>query len=948
MPEEKILVIERCSADQLPRTFHAEEGALERSTRHPALITPWAEPSGRVLEALSTKVDAGLSTREAQRRLRQYGHNQLRQTRPRSGWRILWDQFASLIVALLVVAAGVAFAFDERVEAFAIVGVIFINAAIGFFTERRALRAMEALRELGHSETLVRRSGSVLAVPAYMLVPGDLVILDAGDVLTADVRLVSGSRLQIDESPLTGESFPVDKNIEPVAPTATLAERSSVLFKGTAVTRGSGEAVVVATGMATELGQISSLVDESEPESTPLEKRLDRLGRRLIGLTLGIAALVAGMVVASGRDAFFAVEIAIALAVATIPEGLPIVATVALARGMWRMARRNALVEQLSAVETLGSTTVILTDKTGTLTENQMTVVELRLAEGRVQVSGTGLETSGSFNVDGQKLSVSERPEVLEALRTAVLCNNATLEHPAEGDIRVTGDPTEVALLVLGAKAGLARESLVLEWPELREIAFDPETKRMATLHDHEGAIVAATKGAPETLIECCTSIRTKNGSEALNQHDRESWLTRANEMAATGERVLALATAQVKSATSFDFEDLMFLGLVGFFDPPRERVPAAISACQNAGIRVVMVTGDHGATAWNVAAAVGLVDAQEGEPSSFVDGRALPPLQDLTETETAKLLESSVIARATPRQKLDLIDLHQRSGAVVAMTGDGVNDAPALKKADIGVAMGVRGTQVAREAADMVLGDDELGTIVVAVAEGRAIFSNIRKFVVYLMSCNVSEILAVGLGVLVQGPLPILPLQILFLNLVTDVFPALALGVGEGSPALMDDPPRDPQEPALSRQHWQAIFSLGAVMAISVRGALGIAVVALGYQGRQATTVAFVTLAMAQLWHVFTMRNPGSGWIQNEVTRNPWIWSALGLCLALLLAAVYWPALADLLSIVDPGLSGWAVAILFSLVPLVVGQLSLAPCFRGGSVRAVGQAARERTPSGK
>jgi Ca2+-transporting ATPase len=843
---------------------------------------------------------------------------------------MLWDQFASLIVALLGAAALVAFAFEEPVEGFAIIAVIFINGAIGFVTERRAVRSMEALRELGHTDATVRRGGTVHRLPAGLLVPGDIVVLDAGDVLTADVRLVTGSLLQVDESPLTGESLPIDKDPGAVAVGASLAERSSMLFKGTAVTRGSGEAVVVATGMATELGQISSLVDEAEPETTPLEKRLDRLARRLVGFTLAIGVVVAGVVIASGREVFFAVEIAIALAVATIPEGLPIVATVALARGMWRMARRNALVEQLAAVETLGSTTVILTDKTGTLTENRMTVVELRLASGRVDIDGTGLDTAGSFRIDDEPVVASELPELLEALRAGVLCNNATLNPgAADAGANATGDPTEVALLVAGAKAGFWREPLLLEWPELLEVAFDPDAKRMATLHAKAGAIVAAVKGAPEALIDCCAFVRVGTDSESLGAAERASWLELADEMASRGERVLALATAEAESESSFAFEDLTLLGLAGLFDPPRERVRGAIDDCQAAGIRVVMVTGDHGATAWTVASAVGLIDPEPGEAISYVDGRTLASVETLSTGDAQTLLDADVIARASPRQKLGLIELHQRSGAVVAMTGDGVNDAPALKKADIGVAMGRRGTQVAREAADMVLRDDELGTIVAAVAQGRAIFANIRKFVVYLMSCNVSEILAVGLGVLAQGPLPILPLQILFLNLVTDVFPALALGVGEGSPALMRDPPRDPKDSILTRHHWRTIFAMGGVMALSVLAALAAAVHLLELPGRQATSVAFLTLAMAQLWHVFSMRNPGSSWIRNEITRNPWIWSALGLCVALLLSAVYWPGLAEVLSIVDPGASGWTVAVLLSLVPLVVGQLSLVPRFQ-------------------
>lgn len=878
------------------------------------------------MRALGSSVERGLSVQEARRRLQRYGPNRLQQARRRSGWRILWDQFASLIVGLLVAAAVVAFAFDEMVEGFTIVAVIFINAGIGFLTERRALRSMEALRELGRTETTVRRDGAVSSLPASVLVPGDVVVLDAGDILTADVRLLSASRLQADESPLTGESLPVDKDVTSVATDAPLAERASMLFKGTAVTRGSGEGLVVATGMATELGRISALVEEAEPETTPLEKRLDRLGRRLIGLTVAIAAVVGVAVVGSGRSLYFAVEIAIALAVATIPEGLPIVATVALARGMWRMARRNALVEQLAAVETLGSTTVLLADKTGTLTENRMTAVELRLERGRIQVDGTGLETRGRFRIDREEVDPRALPDLLEALRVGVLCNNAMLHRTSDGAVGATGDPTEVALLIAGAKAGLDRMELLGEWAEVHEIAFDPDTKRMATLHGKQGVLVAAIKGAPETVLPDCSTVRTRHGTRSLENADRAAWLRLAEEMAASGERVLALATEQVESPAAFEFEELVLLGLVGFFDPPRERVREAIHACQDAGIRVVMVTGDHGATAWTVAAAVGLIDPAPGDAIRYVDGRTLPALEELSKVDRRSLLEARVIARTTPRQKLDLIELHQRSGAVVGMTGDGVNDAPALKKADIGIAMGMRGTQVAREAADMVLGDDELGTVVTAVAQGRAIYANIRKFVVYLMSCNVSEILTVGLGALAQGPLPILPLQILFLNLVTDVFPALALGVCEGSPALIRAPPRDPGEPILVRRHWWNIFALGGVIALSVLVALGLSVLWLEKSPQETTSVAFLTLAMAQLWHVFTMRSRRSGWLRNEITRNRWIWGALGLCLALLVLAVHWPPLARLLSVADPGFSGWSVALGLSLVPLIVGQLSLLP----------------------
>lgn len=890
----------------------------------PAPPRPWSLPPEDVLATLEVDPTQGLPGDEAARRLAAHGPNRLVATATKSAWRILWDQFASLIVLLLAVAAAVAWVFDETVEAAAIVAVLFINAAIGFLTEQRAVRSVEALRELGHRRTNVRRDGEVRAVPAEQLVLGDIVVLDAGDMLTADLRITRASRLQADESALTGESVPVGKSAAPVEEDAVLAERTSMLFKGTALTNGSGEAVVVARGMATELGGISSLVQEAEANVTPLEKRLDRLGRRLIGLTLVIAAVVAGTMWSSGHGLFLAMEIAIALAVATIPEGLPIVATVALARGVGRMARRNALVEDLAAVETLGSTTVLLTDKTGTLTENRMTAVEYLFAEGRVEIDGIGLEATGRFSREGAVLESGDSPELLEALRVGTLCNNATFEHQDGGASRATGDPTEIALLVAGAKAGLEQEALHRELPEVDEVAFDPTTKCMATIHQVRDGFLGAVKGAPEAVVECCDTVGHGTDRSPLDERGRREWLARAEEMARRGERVLALATCSLDAPDAFAFKGLTLVALVGLRDPPRQSAGPAIAACRDAGIRVVMVTGDHGATAQAIAGAVGLVGPEAGESTPFVDARQLPPIDELDEGQQQELLQASIIARASPRQKLDLIELHQRNGAVVAMTGDGVNDAPALKKADIGVAMGQRGTEVAREAADMVLRDDELSSIVAAVAEGRAIFANIRRFVVYLMSCNVSEIIAVGLGAVIPGPLLLLPLQILFLNMVTDVFPALALGVCEGSPALMRRPPRDPQEPVLTRRHWREIFVLGSVMAASVLAALGVANSRPELSSTGVTTVTFLTLALAQLWHAFSMRTPRSHWLNNEVTGNAWIWVAQVLCVVLLVLAVYWPPLAEVLSVEPPGTVGWAIALGFSVVPLLVGQVAL------------------------
>jgi Ca2+-transporting ATPase len=895
--------------------------ASPSSTEAPA--KSWSLPPEAVVAALDVDPAQGLSPGEARRRLRHHGPNRLRETRSRRGWQILWDQLASPIVALLALATAVALAFGERLEALAIGVVLIVNSSIGFATERRALRSMQALRRLGRVDATVRRGGRLHTVPAEELVPGDVVVFDAGDVLTADLRLLLASRLQVDESALTGESLAVEKRVAPDAAETALPERRSLLFKGTAVTRGSGEGVVVATGMRTELGGISALVSEAEAEATPLEVRLERLGRRLIALTLAIAALVAVASIGSGRDLYLSIEIALALAVAAVPEGLPIVATVALARGMWRMARRRALVERLSAVETLGSTSVILADKTGTLTENRMVVAELDLPDGPVAFAAAG--PTGAFSRQGEPVDPPRDPLLAQLLRVAALCNNAELAADPGAEPPGTGDPTEVALLFAARAGGCERSELLERAPEIREVAFDPETKRMATLHREGAVVLAAVKGAPETVLPACTLVSDgEAGQRALDAAERTRWLARAEALASRGHRVMALARGAPRQADAFHFEELVLLGLVGILDPPRTGVSETIEACRRAGIRVVMVTGDHAGTAAHIAAAVGLCDAEGDESPPPVDARTLPTLDSLSDAQVESLLRARVVARATPRQKLELISLFQSHGEVVAMTGDGVNDAPALKKADIGVAMGRRGTQVAREAADMVLQDDELGTIVAAVAQGRAIFANIRKFVLYLLSCNVSEILAVAAASLAQGPLPLLPLQILFLNLVTDVFPALALGVGEGSRSQMREPPRRRDESVIERRHWLRILGLGGAIALSVLVALGIAVHCLGKSGREATTVSFLALALAQLWHVFSMRESGSGVLRNEVTRNAWVWGAIALCLALVGAAILWPPLASVLGVSGPGLDGLGLALGASLFPLLAGQLGL------------------------
>ncbi len=880
-----------------------------RSSPPATSLAPWAAAPETVLEAFGVQAERGLDPHEAARRQARYGPNRLRQRRPRAALRILVDQLRSLLVLLLVVASGLAFTFGEWIEGAAIGLVVVLNVAIGFATELRATRSLEALRRLGQARVVVRRDGRVERLPASQLVPGDVVVLEGGDVVSADLRLVEASKLEADQSALTGESVPVRKQCEPVPEETPVPERACILFKGTALTRGSGLAVVVGTGMDTELGRISALALEAEPESTPLERRLEDLGRRLVALTLAIAAGIAAVGILSGRNVLLMIETSIALAVAAVPEGLPAVATLALARGMWRMARRNALIERLSAVETLGSTSVILTDKTGTLTENRMSTVSFQLADGAVEVR------DGAFVRDGAPVSPDACPLLAAALRAGALCNNASLSRRQD---QAVGDPTETALLEVAALADLYRHELLELHPERREEAFDPGLQLMATVHQDRQGFEVVVKGGPEAVLSRCTSVRTADGARALDEPTRADWHARAETMAAQGLRVLGLAVRRADTPDAPLYEELELLGWVALLDPPRARVREMIEDCARAGIRVVMVTGDHAATAATVAQAVGLAGT-EGRPT-VVDARALGDRWLEDEPTRARLAKADVVARANPKQKLDLIAFHQQQGSVVAMTGDGVNDAPALRKADIGIAMGQRGTQVAREAAAMVLQDDEFATIVVAIEQGRVIFGNIRKFAVYLLSCNVSEVLAVALASLVQAPFPLLPLQILFLNLVTDVFPALALGFGEGEKGLMQRPPRPAGEPILTRAHWLEIAVYGGLLTAAVLGALATAL-ATGMTREEAVTVSFLTLAAAQLWHVFDMRAADASPFRNDVTRNPWVWGALALCVLLLLAAVHVPLLARLLELRPIGARGWMGVGLFSLGPMVIAQ---------------------------
>lgn len=881
----------------------------------------WAQSWEDTVQSLAVEVSKGLQTEEFRKRQHVFGQNILREVKPKSAFSILINQFRNLIVFFLFAATFVAFIFGDQVEALAIGMVIVINAAIGFVTELKGARSIEALRKLGSVSSRTRRNGTISEIHAKDLVPGDIVILEGGDVVTADLRIITSSKLQTDESVLTGESFPVEKSSHVLPEKISLAERANLLFKGTALTRGSGEAVVIATGMQTELGKISSLVEQTLEEETPLEKRLNQLAHWLIWVSLAVAVIVGTSGIIAGRDIVLMIETGIALAIASIPEGLPIVATIALARGVWRMARRNALIKELAAVETLGATSIICTDKTGTLTENRLTAVEFVLGLGKVLIDVDSDDAKNIFTTEsGTSLLAHENLPLQAAIEVSVLCNNASLSVSRQGDEdKAVGDPLEIAFLTMASKAGFSQAETVGKYPEKREVAFDSEIKMMATYHGMDSGFRVAVKGAPESVLAGCDSVLAADGDQKLSEDIWKEWMALNDSMAARGLRVLALAEKNTQDIDVEPYKNLKLIGLVGLMDPPREDVREAITLCRDAGIRVIMATGDQAVTARAIGKAVGLVQEDD---APVVHGLDFKKVAELSPDEKEYITSVNLFARVNPSQKLDLIALHREKHAIVAMTGDGVNDAPALKYADIGIAMGKRGTQVAREASDMILKDDAFSSIVHAVEQGRIIFKNIRAFVIYLLSCNLSEIMTVTFAAFLALPLPLLPLQILFLNIVTDVFPALALAAGEGNPGIMKQPPRDKHTPILTKEHWIHVTVYGAMITCAVLGALFISLYVLGLPERESVTISFLTLAFAQLWHVFNMRERSSRMFNNSIIRNPFIWGALALCTLLLLITLYVPILSSVLKVSNPGLQGMALIFGMSLLPLVAGQL--------------------------
>jgi Ca2+-transporting ATPase len=850
------------------------------------------------VRALDTDIAHGLSREEAARRAEQYGLNALVEKPTKSIQRILWEQLSATLVVILIVASVASALLGDFKDAAAILVIVVLNGFLGVREEYRAEQAMAGLKRLSVPVVRLRRGGHVVELPAVDLVPGDVALLEAGNLVPADGRLVESANLRIDEAALTGESEPVEKDARLICEKdVALADRRNMAYMGTTVTYGRGLLVITETGMSTQLGRIADLLQTVQEERTPLQGRLDQLGRVLVVVALGIVGVIFVSGLVRGEDLRLLFLTAVSLAVAAVPEGLPAVVTVALALGSQRMLRRHALIRKLPAVETLGSVTVICSDKTGTLTQNRMTVAAIVMPGRKFDVGGVaGFE------------AIHEDPRASLLLAAGALCNDAVLESDSDDDgrVRVVGDPTEGALVWAAARGGLEKSHLEDLLPRVDEVPFDSDRKRMSTVHRLPGRQVlpaplddlswgkrfpvgithlVAAKGAIDSVLEVATRVWLQEEVAPLDQGRRERIRQQHDELAQNGMRVLAVAVRGLSAAPIDAKEierDLDFLGLVAMIDPPRPEVHDAIETCESAGLRTLMITGDHPLTAAYIARELGLPRSK----SHLLTGRELDRLS--ADELSAAVEDVNVYARVSPEHKLNIVDALQQHGQIVAMTGDGVNDAPALKKADIGVAMGITGTDVSKEASDMVLQDDNFSTIVAAVEEGRIIFDNIRKFIKYLLSCNSGELWVMLVGPILGMPLPLLPLQILWMNLITDGLPALALGVEPAERDTMLRPPHPSSEGIFARGVGRDIVWLGLLM--------GVSCLALGYgywrAGRgEWQTVVFATLTFSQMFLALGVRSERDSLFGIGLLSNKPMLGAVTLSLLLQLVVIYLPA---------------------------------------------------------
>ncbi len=887
----------------------------------------YALSAAEVLSRQNVSATDGLSFDDARHRLAEVGSNTLAEEPPTPAWKRVVAQFQDLVVWILIVAAIISGVLKEWVDTAAILAIVGVNGVIGYVQEARAERALASLQKLSAPLAKVLRGGQLMGVPAADLVPGDVIELEAGDHVPADARLLEAFSLRVEEAALTGESVPTEKDAHALLPEATpLGDRRTMVYSGTVVSGGHGTAVIVATGMQTELGHIAGMLARWHPETTPLQRRLAELGRILIVVCLAIVAIIFGLETWRGEQNFFELLLLSAsLAVAAVPEGLPAVVTLVLAIGLQRMVARNALVRKLPSVETLGSVTVICSDKTGTLTRNEMTVREIETAGGRLHVSGSGYSPHGRFVRGGEEdepVNVKADPDVSHLLRIAAWCNNAKVSPRGEGDAwEVVGDPTEGALISVAMKAGIdpgSRGKVVFEIP------FDSERKSMSVVIDGEHGPVMYTKGAPEVLLAKCVAER-RHGVVVPLSDPRRTEIREANaRMASDALRVLAFASREhVASVEGEDAErDLVFVGIVGMIDPPRDEVRTAMATCRTAGIRPVMITGDHPATAHAIARELQMIDGDSAEAAGAVlTGEALDHLSD---SELAARVDSiSVYARVSAEHKLRVVNAWKRRGDVVAMTGDGVNDAPAVKAADIGIAMGITGTDVTKESSDMVLTDDNFASIVSAVEEGRGIYDNIQKFIHYLLACNAGEVLLMFVAAAAGWPVPLLAIQILWINLVTDGLPALALGMEPAEPDIMHRAPRPPRESVITLERGFTIFAHGMLIA-------AVCVVAywMEYRGSpertaSARSITFCVAAFAQLFFAIGCRSDRAIAPVRGFFANPMLILAILISAALQVAVVSLPIFRTVFEVTDGLAAAWPKILVLALIPVTLIELN-------------------------
>ena len=925
---------------------------MHDDAQHSAQSEPHRQAADAVLAALGSEGRSGLPPAEAHDRLGRLGRNELPAEAATPRWRKILAQFTDVLVILLIVAGAVSaglwlYERDSALpyEAMAIFAIVLLNAVMGYLQQSRAEKAVAALLQMSAAQAEVIRGGERQSVPAAELVPGDVIVIEEGDTIPADARLIEAVALQVAEAALTGESLPVAKHTAPIAQAASLGDRLNMVFSGTVATYGHGLAVVTATGARTEMGHVAGLLHREKEETTPLQKQLDRVGKLLAVIVVTIAlVMIATILLVEDIQGFAAVFdvliLGVALAVAAVPEGLPAVVMAVLSIGVQRMARRHAIVRHLAAVEALGSATVIASDKTGTLTRNEMTVRALVTASGRVDFGGTGYAPEGGVaRADGGPIEGPLWAEITRALIVADRANNAVLQEQ-DGRWTVQGDPTEGALIAAARKAGLEDAALDTRFARTAELPFSSERKLMSTIHtdaERSGRVLALTKGAPDVLLARCTHEQVGEETRPLTDERRAAILQGNEDLAGAALRTLGVAyralppEAGVGTPGEAVEQGLVFLGLIGMIDPPRAEATEAVARAKGAGIRPIMITGDHPTTAAVIAAELGIAD----------DGRAVTgaELAGMSDAELdATVREVSVYARVDPEHKLRIVNALQRGGMTVAMTGDGVNDAPALKTADIGIAMGITGTDVAKEAADMVLADDNFASIVAAVEVGRSIYANIRKFLRYLLSSNIGEVMTMFFGVLLADliglsggedgglVLPLLATQILWINLVTDGAPALALGVDPPDATVMDQPPRPPGEPVITGQMWRGIFFVGAVMAVgtllvldlSLPGGLIEGSGSIGY----GQTMAFTTLMLFQLVNAFNARSETRSAFEG-LFRNRWLWAAVAVSLALHACVVYVPALQLAFSTTALSASDWLTCALVASSVLWARELS-------------------------